>query len=69
MAILAGLLFNGLGLRTATLETIPGVDAIILETQTALEEIGRQKGRTLDDRVVEACIEVFRGGDFALDEG
>ena len=29
MAILAGLLFNGLGLRTATLETIPGVDAII----------------------------------------
>ena len=37
--------------------------------EAALEEIGRQKGRTLDDRVVEACIEVFRGGDFALDEG
>lgn len=29
VAILAGLVLNGLGLRTATLETIPGLDAIV----------------------------------------
>lgn len=33
----------------------------------ALEEIDRQKGGTLDEGVVDACIAVFRDGDFNLD--
>ena len=37
--------------------------------EAALEEIGAQKGKTLDEGVVDACIGIFRDGDFALDEG
>ena len=35
----------------------------------ALEEIGAQKGKTLDEGVVDACTAVFRDGNFKLDEG
>ena len=34
---------------------------------SAIEEIGRLKGRLYDEAVVEACLEIFQLGDFRFD--
>lgn len=36
--------------------------------EAALEEIGQQKGKTLDWQVVDACLELFRGEGFTLEK-